>query len=312
MKLSVIFSVFNQQDLAYGTIRTAIQNLSGDIETEIIVLDNGSKEPVGDYGEKGRVVPIIEATKFENFAANLADMPPETKTCFLKAYRKEKNVGVYPTFWWGLEVATGDILAFPHSDLFIWEKGWDKRVVNEFEANKNLGLIGFIGSNEIDGSGGRGMGTTSNFQGMTYFSGVAAENPRTWIGSPAEPHGARNPGLTKAAVVDGCMMIFPRAVLASIAQRENFPPHHFYDRLLSCEVREKGYEMAVLGIGCDHISGQTVNQEPGYDDMAREWCEAHGLAKGEAHNWDTVIYREAERQWLEEYRDQKHLVPIKV
>ena len=81
--------------------------------------------------------------------------------------------------------------------------------------------------------------------------------------------------------------------------------------MLSCETRELGYEVGVLGIGCDHISGQTVNQENAYHIMAKEWLDNHPTAHRDLPS-DSEIYLEAERQWLSEYRDNKHLVPTRV
>ncbi len=283
MKLSVVFPVFNQHELATAAIDVAIHNLSREHEVEFVILDNGSNEPF-DYQI---VLDPIYPKLFLSY----------------KLVRSEKNIGVYPTFWLGLKEATGDVLAFLHSDVMVAERGWDKRVIEAFKADPKLGLVGFIGSNEIDGSGGRGLGTASNFMGGTYGR---------WTGSSAEVHGRRLTGMEPAAVVDGCVMVFRRICLETIPERKDFPPHHFYDRLLSCEVREKGWTMATLGVGFDHISGQTVNQEQGYSTMAEEWCVARGLKMEPYHNWDTVVYKEAESRWLGEYRDSKHLVPCKV
>lgn len=298
MKLSLVFPVLNQFSLATEAITLAVQQLSGDNEVELLILDNGSDTPY----------EIPEAFK-ELIEKPLGGM--------VQINHYPVNMGVYPTFWEALdagpiEYGKSDVLAFFHSDMIVGEKGWDKRVLEAFEANPKLGLLGFIGSNEIDGSGGRGSGTTSNFQGGKIEK-YGVENPKTWTGSPAEAHGMRNREYSKAAVVDGCAMIFRRSVLEQIAQRPEFPPHHFYDRLLSCETIEKGYEVGVLGIECDHISGQTVNQEDAYGDMARAWLLSHGADPSlPIAQPDHLIYQEAERQWLTEYRDQKHMVPFRV
>lgn len=277
----------NQHELAETCIMMAYQNLSGEHDVEFIVLDNGSDEPIRftfpRMGEKK--VPLW-------------------------FHRYRESIGVYPTFWSVLEHTQAEILAYFHSDLVIGEKGWDARVIKVFENDPRIGLVGFIGSNEIDYNGGRGLGTMSNFQGGEI---VNHHTGKAWKGSPAYVHGKVINGLVPSAVVDGCAMIFRRSVLESIPRRMDFPPHHFYDRLLSCEVMEKGFKIATLGIACDHISGQTVNQEPKYEIMAQRWCENHGVGRlpGD-HNWDTVVYKTAERYWLREYRDSRHFIPIRV
>lgn len=303
MKLTVVFPVLNQFKLSEKAIDLAMGNLSGEYDIQLLIIDNGSKEPFG-------YLPI--------------------KYVQTDVVRHESSIGVYPVFWDALKYATGDVIALLHSDLMICEQDWDARVMKTFEEHEKLGLLGFIGSNEIDIGGGRGAGTTSNFKGNIYaarncnieskwnIKNVYGERDNeVWAGSPARVHGRQYDGFTNAAVVDGCAMIFRKSVLEQIPQRENFPPHHFYDRLLSCEVKERGYTVGVLGIACDHISGQTVNKEIEYSDMAREWAIAHDMYRQDDklnylphyHNWDTELYKEAEKQWLSEYRDQKHLVP---
>lgn len=288
MKLSVVYPVLNQFPLATTAIDFAMRNLSGENEVEFVILDNGSDTLFNYPLQIKRNVSIVH---------------------------EAKNIGVYPTFWKGLEHSTGGVIAFLHSDLIVVEKGWDKRVIQAFKDNEKLGLLGFIGSNEIDRFGGRGWGTISNFQGGTFMNSDGIGIKTGWKGSPASAHGKQDSGYSRAAVIDGCAMIFRRSVLEAIKQREDFPPHHFYDRLLSCETRELGYDVGVLGIACDHISGQTVNQESTYGEMAGAWALTHNIhiVKDEQHiNWDATIYQEAERQWLNEYRDIKHFIPCKV
>ena len=95
---------------------------------------------------------------------------------------------------------------------------------------------------------------------------------------------------------------------------------------------EAGYKVGILGVECDHISGQTANQESIYVESAREWCKAHlnidepeqwvdlnrdwfestsNPSRGHKPNgWDHVLYLEAERRFLQVYRDVKRLIPM--
>jgi hypothetical protein len=45
--------------------------------------------------------------------------------------------------------------------------------------------------------------------------------------------------------------------------------------------------------------------------MAEAWATRHGIEK-HPNGWDSTLYTEAEKQWLKEYRDEKHIVPFKV
>uniref|UniRef100_A0A7C3SPF6 Glycosyltransferase family 2 protein n=1 Tax=Dictyoglomus turgidum TaxID=513050 RepID=A0A7C3SPF6_9BACT len=297
MDLSIIISVLNQFELFEETLSQIISNTQDFIE--IIVIDNGSDEILSDYWKEKRLL----GSKYVRFVRN------------------DENIGNYPIFKQGLELSQNEIIAFFHSDLFIYEKGWDKRVVKVFKENSKLGLIGFIGSNEIDSFGGRGLGTMSNFQGRQIGK---------WKGSPAEVHGKRINDFRKAVLIDGCSMIFRRKCLEDIGFRPDFPVHHFYDRLMCCQVIEKGWEIRVLGIECDHISGMTVSRENKYYELVKKWFLERGINSFDEWynknidwvnkidnpnrgvkptNYDHLCYLEAEKQFLTEWRDQKGFIP---
>lgn len=288
MNISLVVPCLNQHELTKACIGEIARNSSGVLD-EIIVIDNGSDVPFSV--EPGwYLVPV-------------------------KVVRNEKSTGVYPTFQQGFKEAKNGIVAFFHSDLVVWEKGWDERVLEAFEADRLLGMVGFIGSNEIDQAGGRGLGTTSNFMGKSLMKMTEREGAPIqigWTGSPAEPHGKRGTGLTKAAVVDGCAMIITREAWEQIGYRPDYLFHHFYDKIISVQILEARLGIAVLGIECDHFSGQTANQEGKYRLAAVEWGIAHGIKDINFDNADQKIYLNSEEKFLREYRDEKHLIPIKV
>ncbi len=310
MKLSIIFSVLNLYKIFVSDLNLAIRNLTLAHEVEILIIDNNSDEGGQSLKDCLNTIGI--------------DWTALKKCAELKILTNRENCGNYPIFEQGWKGSTGEILCFLHSDMLVHEKGWDERVINEFAKDEKLGLIGFIGSNEIDYFGGRGFGTMSNFMDMTVDG---------WRGSPAEVHGRRITDLQPAAVVDGCSMIFRRKCLYNIGFIEDFPPHHFYDRLMCCQAMEKGWRVAVLGIQTDHLSGRTANGEAKWHLQAEKWAKAHGYDSFDdwfnknqgwimrtthqntgrkPDNWDALIYLEAEKKFLIEWRDQKHFIPLQV
>lgn len=283
MKLSVVIPVLNQIDLAKTCYKEILaNNINLESETEFIIIDNGSDFPIQEQDFPGA-----------------------------KIVRNEINNGVYPTFRQGFEVASGDVVAFLHSDVVVWQKGWNNKVLQAFSATNNIGLAGFVGSNEIDEKGGRGGGTASNFQGREITDGN-----KIWKGSDWTHHGKHLTDYMRGAVVDGCVMIISRDAWNKIGYRNDFPPHHFYDRLIATQMLERGIEVGVIGIEFDHISGQTVNQEKKYQQMAYDWLTTNirGYFNGfeDDINYDQDIYQVAEKKWLYEYRDKKHILPIKI
>lgn len=277
LDLTIVVPFLNQKELVETTLQLLVENKTNHT-TRIIALDNGSEQSIS----------FDESVDYVRF---------------------DENIGNYPVFRELLGLSKSSVIGVLHSDVAVHERGYDDRILNTFEQNQQLGLLGFLGSNEIDIAGGRGLGTASNFMGKTITN---AETGKTWIGSPAEPHGRRVTGYEKGAVVDGLAMIFRRKALEEMQFKSSFPVHHFYDKLMSSQMLEKNWHVGILGIACDHFSGQTVAHEAKYHALAMQWCIERGIQPGENNNWDLAIYREAERQWLSEYRDQKHLIPIKV
>jgi GT2 family glycosyltransferase len=217
-------------------------------EADVLLIDNGSDRPLRDE----RWLPAG-----------------------VKVRRNEANVGPYPLFAQALAAGRRwDLLAVLHSDLWVHERGWDTRVREAFARDERLGLVGFVGSDEIDRSGGRGQGTMLNFSGV----GNATR---------AEDHGRRIQDLRPAAVVDGCAMVLRRCALAELDVRSAFPPHHFYDRLISCQLLEQGWRIGVVGVACDHLGGGTTAR-PGWSSLARDWATQHGISP-HPDGWPTAV-----------------------
>ena len=270
----VVIPALNRQDVLSQSLGFLLEATSE--ATHIFVWDNGSDPPL--------VGPASARLHIERVA---------------------ENIGNYPIFAHGLALAERleqEHVAFLHSDFLMYEHHWDRQVLDQFDLFLDLGLIGCVGSSEIDANGGRGLGTVSNFLGAHGAHG-------------AEIHGKRSTGLTPAAVVDGCAMIFRTDVLRTIGTRPDFPPHHLYDRLLSCQVLEAGHRIAVLGLRGDHLGMRTATGHL-YQDFCREWAERHALVPAldtvGNPNWDLTIYLAGESLFLKEYRDEKHLIPCYV
>jgi len=190
-----------------------------------------------------------------------------------------------------------DVVLVIHNDLYIWEEGYDRRILAAFGRDPELGLLGFVGSDVFDIAGGRGQYAWSNFMGWEG-------------GSPAEHHGLRVEEFRAAANLDGCAMAFRLDSLIDMAIPTDWPPHHFYDRLYCALMLEYNWHVGFLGVQCDHLNGQTANVFDGYHDLAREWCATNDCVR--TGNPDQDVYLEAEYRFLTTYRDEKRFIPLKV
>lgn len=237
--------------------------------TDIYVIDNGSEKPYPDTFDEVR-----------------------------KMVRYEENIGGNAVFhrwmtddWFGGELP--EFVAFFHCDLMIHEQHWDRRVIESFDRDSKLHLLGFAGSHEIDELGGRGAGTMLNYRGA-FFPGIGQA-------SPANAHGRKMTGLEPAAVLDHMSMIFRRTELEQLTPQEGtYAPEHFYDRILSCQVLERGGHIAVLGVDCDHFSGGIAGGNLEADKLRRKWLDDEHLVY-DPDRTDLAVYAESERRFKARY-----------
>jgi hypothetical protein len=213
-----------------------------------------------------------------------------------KVVRYEKNIGYYRPINDLAKMATpADIVGLCHNDLIFYEKGWDRRLRDCFVKDGRLGMVGFCGSNEVDDRGGRGGGTMCNFRGEK--------------GARTEDTGRRILDLQPALIFDSLFMALRVPVVECLGVDENFQLNHFGDRMWPLRAIEKGWRCGVLGIEIDHMSGQTLVGIARIEQDSRLWCLEHGIPVAEGAQAGTAVYLEAERRYLAEFRDQKHLIP---
>jgi hypothetical protein len=275
----VIYGVNNFIQTPEAT-RYALANSDPEL-TEVYLVDNGSEPPYSHF-EWSRNTKII---------------------------RYEENIGGNAVFhrwrqgrWFGNDIP--EFLAFLHCDLYIREKGWDKKVINAFDNYPQLALQGFVGSNEIDERGGRGGGTMLNYLGAFY--------PGIGQASKAEQHGRREAGLAAAAVLDHCSLIFRTSDLVAhtTPQEGNLAPEHFYDRILCCEILKAGKWIAVNGISCDHFSGGIAGGIPNAAKLCRDFLDGRGIAYSK-DNERSQTYIESEKDFHKMFLETG-FIPLRV
>lgn len=273
-KLAAVVTCVDSGSLAEEALYYLKKNSDPEITT-LILIDNGSYIPLSKY----------DADHLVRYDLNIGG-----NAIFHKLIPKLESLNI-------------DVVVYLDCDIMLREQKWDHRVLACFNNDKKLGLIGVVGSNEIDGAGGRGGGTMSCFLGAKYKTGT---------GSPASVHGLKVTGVHPASVVDHCVMSFPVKILKALPTQEDIhTPGHFYDRVLSCEVLSRGYRVAVVGILCDHFSGGTSAGIKNRDELYRKWLAAHNLPAN-TETPDLEIYKEGERRFLGKWRDELHFIPLLV
>lgn len=263
--------VVEQHSLTAECIRHLGQHCSNPESVEVVVVDNGSKTPY----------PVDWTTHGEYWGIKVTTI------------RNQINHGYY---WPLLQVAEGttnaDIVGLLHNDLFVYETGWDRRLMDSFLRNPRLGMVGVCGSDEVDDRGGRGGGTMCNFAGR--------------VGQLQEHTGKRVTELHQALILDSMLMAMRRPVVDTLQIDEHIVPCHFYDKIWPLRAIESGWYVGVLGLEVDHKGGLTSTGTRFEDDCVM-WCDKEGLPY-EPGKANLAVYLEAERRFLTEFR-AKGMIP---
>ena len=219
MKLSLCIAVMSQIEDTKGVWGCHVANIEDKANTELLVINNASTDGTVEFLNKF-VFPYFPDHKLINNA---------------------ENAGVLHSMNQCINESKGDVIAILHNDVYVFEKAWDKRVLNLFDSNARAGLAGFLGARGAGVTGGR-MGTMSNML-------------------EAEIHGERITDERRCTLFDGLSLIGRRAMFEKVGGfDEGYTYHHFYDRDISMASIYAGYWNYTIGIFCHHKSGITANR----------------------------------------------------
>ena len=231
MRLSVVvpfMNGLNDSKSAMGLLKYVT-----DPEVEYVVIDNGSTDPI------------------EQFFVNI--IKPKRLNCI----RNEENIGMIKTQQQGYENSSGDLIAYIHNDVFIYDTRWSQKVVDAFEKDPKLGAIGFFGAQGCGPIGERIQDVRLPGQMDGLSNMLEAELHGMRLNTPEGAEYALQP----CAIFDGLTMIFRREMLDKAGGfDQNYRFHHLYDRDSALTSLRMGYRNAVINISCHHWGGMTANR----------------------------------------------------
>lgn len=194
----------------------------------------------------------------------------------------EDNLGVTGSLQWCYENTTAPIIAHLHSDVEIFEQGWDGRVLREFD-DPFVGVVGM--------GGGTQLGHDDLYK-TPYALNQLARYGYVSNTTDAEQHGQRFTDACDVAVLDGFCLVVRRDL---IERAGGWPvkdlPFHMYDAWLACVAKKQGYRTRMVGVSCTHHGGATATT-PAY----QEWCQRM-LGKS-----DNQVHTDAHRYIYDTFR----------
>jgi GT2 family glycosyltransferase len=195
---------------------------------------------------------------------------------YVKYNTTASNAGIVGSYRELYKQSTEPILAFIHDDVIIRERGWDERIIEQFEKEERVALVGF--------GGARWHGIPDLYKVPYHLPNLKRGDYLSNV-DDAEVHGTRFTGEADVAVLDGFCLIARRDFLDSIGGFASFKCDFFcYDYTLCALARRAGYRIRCVGVRCHHRGGGT------------SVTEAPDIVNQDAYN-------ESHRWFFEEFRD---------
>lgn len=161
----------------------------------------------------------------------------------------------------GGEKAQYPYICFCHDDILINTPDWGQKVIDIFEKNDNIGLLGVAGGSYKPWAPSSWFFTGDEKYAKMNVTQVYPQNDeRTKC--------YKNPNnkiLDSVVVLDGCWFCVKSLVAKEFKfDQDTFKNYHFYDLDYSLQVAQKYQNMVTLNIELDHYS---------YGDFTTKWLE---------------------------------------
>jgi GT2 family glycosyltransferase len=219
LKMAIVVLTCNQIEYT-KTFWGNLIEMTADKQSDVglCVVDNGSSDGT---------IQFLQRYVFRHFPAR-------------NLIQNATNQGIFIGYNQGWQSIMADCYAFIHNDFFIYQPCWNQAILQIYQDNPWVGLIGFAGSRTAERDGGRSPPYSNLLE--------------------AEAHGERIAGVRSCAVLDGMGMIARRRLLEQIGGfDEDYPKHHYYDKDLSMASLNAGWVNVVSAVFCHHWSGVTSN-----------------------------------------------------
>lgn len=164
----------------------------------------------------------------------------------------QTGLSLMESYQTAFELSDANILGYVHDDVMVYESGWKDRVLKEFE-DESVGMVCF--------GGAKRHGTRDLYSSPYRLTNLARfefmSNMRN-----ADAHGSRLVGSCNVSVADGFVLFIRRSILEQVGGWPLGTPigYFCYDYWLSAIVRRQGLRIRLIGIDCDHISGQSASR----------------------------------------------------
>ncbi len=237
--LDICFPVLNQEESTQMALNS-FKRTQDDQSNRYIIVDNGSKRFVREW---------LLGLSGDDFVI-----------------KNDNNVGLPKAMNQARKISTADYILFTHTDVEMFEQGWDAKIKKILTDLGSVGVAGFFGA--------KGLGTHDIYKTEYYMQQLirtrTIAGTRCRLDPRVHGHYQFDGEIESCAVLDGFALIVRKDLLFW-----DKSPHHNYDNDICLESINKGFQNIVINMDVMHYGGRT--------DVNEDWASEFGKSKAEIH-----------------------------
>lgn len=181
---------------------------------------------------------------------------------------------IFQAYNLGVMQSKGEIICFVHEDVLFHTENWGQKLINHFEKDKSIGLIGVIGGTALPACPApwwNNHALNNHYVNLVQHWDYKDITDKWEINKPLNKqrtiiHHRNNPSgkmINRVAAVDGLFFAVPKPLFKVIRFDENnFDGFHGYDIDTCLQIKENGFDVVVVhDITIEHFSKGKTNKK---------------------------------------------------
>ena len=188
------------------------------------------------------MISIVICTRNRDIKETLKQNIAETVGCDYELVvidNRDNRYSIFEAYNEGIRRAKGEILCFMHDDVLFQSIGWGNVIINHFNEDERIGLIGFAGTHFLPNTPMYWYSSPFVSQrNLNNDHGAVAEHyHEEWFGSE---------DIIEAVAVDGFCMFARKDMFERIAfDDKTYKGFHLYDMDICMQAIAAGYKVCI-------------------------------------------------------------------
>lgn len=165
----------------------------------------------------------------------------------------ENQYSIFQAYNKGIEQSKSEILCFIHDDILFHSNNWGAKLIEIFNSDSKIGLIGVAGSKAKTKAPSGWWNSPHELKQVNIIQHIETGEVERW------EYGLENIFLAEVVAIDGVFMAARKD--KSISFDESLKGFHNYDLNISIKYKVKGYKVMVTkAIDVEHFSSGNINK----------------------------------------------------